>query len=112
MKSLGSCPDLIVNSQLATTFGTDVSTVKAFSLPRRGNKRVGDGAITIGGKQTLGTRSGVAIGWNLAGSGPRPRCNTLVLRAWNSRHPSHRLGHAQRPFAGQTGISHSGSQRL
>ena len=112
MKSLRSCPDLIVNSQLATTFGTDVSTIKAFSLPRRGNKRISDGAITIGGKQTLGTRSGVVIGWNLAGSGPRPRCNTLALRAWNSRHPSHRLGHAQRTFAGQTGISHSGSRRL
>ena len=63
MKSLRSCPDLIVIGQLATTFGTDVSTIKAFSLPRRANKRLGDGAITIGGKQTLGTRSGVVRIW-------------------------------------------------
>ena len=80
MKSLRSYPDLIVNGQLATTFGTDMSRIKALSLPRRDKKRLGDVAITVGGKQTLVTLSGMVIGWNRVGSGPHPRFNTLALR--------------------------------
>ena len=40
--------------------------LKAFSLPRRGNKRLGDVAIMVGGKQTLVTLSGMVIGWGVA----------------------------------------------
>ena len=80
MKSLKSRPDLLVSGQLATTFGRDLSRIKALSLPRRDNKRLGDVAITVGAKQTLVTLSGMVIGWNRVGSGPHPRFNMLALR--------------------------------